>query len=327
MAFPTAKIPTLDDSQWTAITLTGGPGGRRRPGPGQRPRLVSHDHRNSRHCRRPRYPRLERTAAVRFSNDGRIFFNGALVAQGESRTLDPILLTEHAAPGEKIHVAIRTPYHAENGRLTGAQLLIDYPGQPDPGDLRGDIHCRRRDSRRHSPMARTIIERQLDAAVKAIDFAALDRGDQPAFTRSLEAASRDLQPLRDWMQQFTVKAVGNSHIDMAWLWPWTETVEVVRDTFTTALQLMREYPGFTYAQSSVQDYAWLRDKYPALFQQIQQRVKEGRWELVGGMWVEPDLNMPDGESLVRQLLVGTRFFEKEFDKDDYHRLESRFFRL
>jgi alpha-mannosidase len=102
---------------------------------------------------------------------------------------------------------------------------------------------------------------------------------------------------------------------MAWLWPWTETVEVVRDTFTTALQLMREYPGFTYAQSSVQDYDWLREKYPAEFREIQQRVKEGRWELVGGMWVEPDLNMPDGEGLVRQLLVGTRFFKKYFDKE------------
>jgi alpha-mannosidase len=101
---------------------------------------------------------------------------------------------------------------------------------------------------------------------------------------------------------------------MAWLWSWTETVEVVRDTFTTALELMREYPGFTFAQSSVQDYAWLRDKYPAVFNQIKQRVNEGRWELVGGMWVEPDLNMPDGESLVRQLLTGTRFFEKEFGK-------------
>ena len=104
-------------------------------------------------------------------------------------------------------------------------------------------------------------------------------------------------------------------------------MEVVRDTFTTVLQLMREYPGFTYAQSSVQDYDWLREKYPAEFQEIQQRVKEGRWELVGGMWVEPDLNMPDGEGLVRQLLVGTRFFKKDFDKETDHRLESGFVRL
>ncbi len=166
-----------------------------------------------------------------------------------------------------------------------------------------------------SPTAAAEHQSQLDNAVKAIDLAALDRGDQAGFSRSLEAAAHALQPLKDWSSQYTIRLVGNSHIDMAWLWPWTETVEVVRDTFTTALQLMREYPGFTYAQSSVQDYDWLREKYPAEFREIQQRVKEGRWELVGGMWVEPDLNMPDGESLVRQLLVGTRFFKKYFDKD------------
>lgn len=75
---------------------------------------------------------------------------------------------------------------------------------------------------------------------------------------------------------------------------------------------MDEYPNFTYSQSSVQDYQWLQDKYPAESKEIQERVKEGCWELVGSMWVEPDLNMPDGESLVRQILVGKRFFEKEF---------------
>jgi alpha-mannosidase len=309
---PHGEDPALDDSQWTAVTLTGGRGGGgAAPGNGHAwyrttieiPATVGgRDIRGSR-------VRL----AIRLANDGRIFFNGALVAQGDSRTLDPILLAEHAVPGEKIRVAVRTPYHAENGRLAGAQLLIDNPGQPDPGDLRGDILAAE-ETAAAFPNGKDDHERQLAAAVKAIDFASLDRNDQPAFARSLGAASHALQPLRDWMQQFTVKAVGNAHIDMAWLWPWTETVEVVRDTFTTALELMREYPGFTYAQSSVQDYAWLRDKYPALFDQIRKRVEEGRWELVGGMWVEPDLNMPDGESLVRQLLTGTRFFEKEFHK-------------
>ncbi len=316
---PHGEDPTLDDSQWTAVTLTGGrgaPGGRGAaggpvPGSGHAWYRTTIEIPATAGGREIRGSRVR--LAVRLSNDGRIFFNGALVAQGENRTLDPILLAEHAVPGEKFHVAIRTPYHAENGRLSGAQLLIDNPGQPDPGDLRGDIIAAE-ETAAAFPNGKDDHERQLDAAVKAIDFAALDRSDQPAFARSLATASRDLQPLRDWMQQFTVKAVGNSHIDMAWLWPWTETVEVVRDTFTTALELMREYPGFTYAQSSVQDYAWLRDKYPALFEQIRKRVEEGRWELVGGMWIEPDLNMPDGESLVRQLLTGTRFFEKEFNK-------------
>jgi alpha-mannosidase len=316
---PHGEDPTLDDSQWTAITLAGGGrgngggggGGAQAPGNGHTwyrtvieipPTVGGKDIRGAR-------VRL----MVRLSNDARIFFNGALAAQGDGRTLDPILITDKAAPGQKVLVAVNTPYHAESGRLTGAQLMVDYPGQPDPGVLRTDIQSAE-EVINGFPNGKDDHERQLDAAVKAIDFAALDRGDQAAFTHSLEAATRGLDPLRDWMRQYTVKIVGNAHIDMAWLWPWTETVEVVRDTFGTALQLMREYPDFTYAQSSVQDYAWLRDKYPAEFQQIQQRVKEGRWELVGGMWVEPDLNMPDGESLVRQLLVGTRFFQKEFGK-------------
>ena len=105
---------------------------------------------------------------------------------------------------------------------------------------------------------------------------------------------------------------GNAHIDAAWLWPRSETVDAVRRTFTTALQLMNEYPNYVYTQSAAQYYEWMADKYPDLNDQIKQRIKEGRWEVVGGMWVEPDLNLPSGESQVRQLLVGQRFFKKEY---------------
>src|SRR5206468_1329532 len=85
-------------------------------------------------------------------------------------------------------------------------------------------------------------ERQLQAAVQAIDFSPLDKGDQAAFDASLKSAHAKLEVLKPWLQQFTIRAVGNSHIDMAWLWPWTETVEVVRNTFNSVLDLMREYP-------------------------------------------------------------------------------------
>ena len=116
--------------------------------------------------------------------------------------------------------------------------------------------------------------------------------------------SSRLMTLRPVLQQADIHLTGNAHIDAAWLWPWTETVEVVRQTFGTALQLMNEYPKYTYTQSAAAYDEWLEQKYPSEFDQIKQRVKEGRWEMVGGMWVEPDLNMPDGESLVRQLLIG-----------------------
>ncbi len=158
-------------------------------------------------------------------------------------------------------------------------------------------------------------EQELDAAVKAIDFSSLDQGNQSGFDASLRAAHDKLAQLKPWLQQFTIKAVGNSHIDMAWLWPWTETVEVVRNTFRSVLDLMREYPDFKFTMSSARTYEWMQEKYPDLFAEIEQRVKEGRWEVIGGMWVEPDLNMPDGESLVRQILVGKRYFEKNFGVD------------
>ena len=311
-SMPHGEDPSLDDSTWTPLTLSAGRGGRGGAGAGggdawYRATLEIPPSAGGRDLRGARI-RLQ----VRLSNDGRVFFNGGLVAQGDGRTLDPILVTERAVPGQKTVIAIKVPYHAENGRFQGAQLLIDYPGQPDPGVLRNEILAAE-NVLGGFPAGRAEHQQQLDAAVKAIDFAALDRGDQPAFTRSLEAANHALQPVNDWMKQFTVRVVGNAHIDMAWLWPWTETVEVVKDTFTTALQLMKEYPDFTYTQSSVQDFAWLQEKYPAIFREIQERVKEGRWELVGGMWVEPDLNMPDGEGLVRQLLVGTRWFQRYFD--------------
>jgi alpha-mannosidase len=152
----------------------------------------------------------------------------------------------------------------------------------------------------------------VDAAVKAIDFTALDRGEQGAFDASLAGAQDILKNLQPWLKTFTIRAAGNSHIDMAWLWPWTETVEVVRNTFRSALDLMKEYPDLTFSMSSAQTYSWMEEKYPDLFKEIQQRVMEGRWEIVGGMWVEPDLNMPGGESLVRQLLVGKKYFMQKF---------------
>ena len=92
-------------------------------------------------------------------------------------------------------------------------------------------------------------------------------------------------------------------------------MDVVKRTFGTALQLMYEYPQYTYTQSAAAYNEWMADKYPDMNAEIKQRIKEGRWEIVGGMWVEPDLNMPDGESLVRQLLVGKRWYKQAYGVD------------
>ena len=106
-------------------------------------------------------------------------------------------------------------------------------------------------------------------------------------------------------------AVGHAHIDSAWLWPVRETIRKCARTFSNVLRLMEEDPQFTFACSSAQQYAWMRDHYPQIFAGIKERVREGRWIPVGGMWVESDTNLPGGEALVRQFLAGKRFFIEE----------------
>jgi len=245
-----------------------------------------------------------------------------MVARTDEDGQVPIALIESAQPGQKLVLAVRVLDSGGGGccggnstRIEKAELGIEPPaGRPDPALTRLQILSAEPLIAAY-PDGKAERQEQLDAAVKAINLAALDRGDQRAFDSSLRDAQSKLEVLRPYMQQFNIAAVGNSHIDMAWLWPWTETVEVVRNTFGTALELMREYPEFNFTASTAQAYEWMEEKYPAMFREIQQRVKEGRWEVIGGMWVEPDLNMPDGESLVRQILYGKRYFHEKFGVD------------
>ena len=110
--------------------------------------------------------------------------------------------------------------------------------------------------------------------------------------------------------------IGQSHIDAAWLWTKDETLHVCcKETFENALRLMEKHPDFKFAQSSAQYYVWMEKHYPEIFSKIKQKVKEGRWEIVGGSWVECDLNMPSGESLVRQFLYGKKYFKETFGTD------------
>jgi alpha-mannosidase len=109
-----------------------------------------------------------------------------------------------------------------------------------------------------------------------------------------------------------VHAVGHAHIDSAWLWPVRETVRKVARTFANVLALIDANPDFTFAASSAQQYAWLKEFYPELYARVKAQVAAGSFVPVGGMWVESDTNMPGGEALVRQFVAGKRFFMSEF---------------
>lgn len=113
----------------------------------------------------------------------------------------------------------------------------------------------------------------------------------------------------------TLTAVGHSHLDLAWLWPERETIRKGARTFSTALRMMECYPDYVFGASQAQLYQWIKDRYPALFEQVRQRVAEGRWDVQGAMWVEADTNLAGGEALIRQILYGKAFFQKEFGLD------------
>jgi alpha-mannosidase len=143
----------------------------------------------------------------------------------------------------------------------------------------------------------------------------LDLDDVVGTAKQARAPLADALAVRASSAAHRVTAVGHAHIDTAWLWPLRETRRKVARTFSTALQLMDEYPEYVFLASQPQHYAWMKATYPTLFARIGARVAEGRWEPVGALWVEADCNLPSGESLVRQLVHGKRFYRDELGVD------------
>jgi alpha-mannosidase len=242
-----------------------------------------------------------------------VYLDGRRVALGES--LEKIELFDHAKPGDRMLIAVKLLATPGSKQVQGASETIDFAAdRPDPQDLHDEFVS----AAFLVPSFSKDIpadESTLEKAIELVDLKALDAGNQEQFDASLKQSASALEALKPLMQQATMHLTGNSHIDAAWLWPRTETVDVVKRTFGTALQLMDEYPGYTYTQSAAQYNDWMTDKYPEMEDEIKQRLKEGRWEVVGGMWVEPDLNIPDGESTARSILIGKRWFLDHYGVD------------
>ncbi len=148
--------------------------------------------------------------------------------------------------------------------------------------------------------------------LRAIE-AALDRlPDVAAASRIVGPLLAVADPTVELPGRHHAVAIGHAHIDTAWLWPIRETKRKCIRTFASAVALMDDYPEYHFACSSAQHYAWIEELQPELFERIVERVERGQWVPVGGMWVEADMNLPSGESLVRQIVFGQRYFEEKF---------------
>lgn len=158
------------------------------------------------------------------------------------------------------------------------------------------------------------IEEALEKFTLIVDFEQEKENRQKNYAE----ARKMLEPLLSSKNGSTVPefyAIGNGHIDMAWLWPMSETYRKTARTFSAQLRLMEEYPDYKFVQSQPALYEMCREHYPQLFEKIKQAVKKGQWIAEGGMWVEPDTNMSGGEALIRQILYGKQYYKKEFNVD------------
>ena len=174
-----------------------------------------------------------------------------------------------------------------------------------------------------SMLLTTLEENSLRAAriAKALQqFTLIADFEQPREERiaSYKEAREALRPVMEAKNGSTAPvfyAVGNAHLDLAWLWPMAETYRKTERTFAAQLRLIEEYPEYKFIQSQPASYEMCRKYYPELFARIKEAIKGGQWIADGAMWVEPDTNMASGEALIRQLVHGKRYYKEEFGVD------------
>jgi alpha-mannosidase len=159
---------------------------------------------------------------------------------------------------------------------------------------------------------------EIDEGLKDFTLIADFEAPHGEMLASLQAARERLTPLLEKKNGDTTPEMvgfGNAHIDVAWLWPLAETERKCVRTFSTQLALMARYPEYQFFQSQPHLYVMVREKYPDLYEKIRAAAERGQWIANGAAWVEPDTNLSGGESLIRQLVHGKRFFKEEFGVD------------
>ncbi len=162
-----------------------------------------------------------------------------------------------------------------------------------------------------------------DKAKKAEFKAVLDKAIKLASSLGASAVQKAIDSLSVLYKgkdkiDFTIHTVGHAHLDLAWLWPLRETKRKAVRTFTNALYYIEKQPDYVFGTSQPQILEWLKQDYPQLFERIKKAIVAGNIEPQGGMWTEPDTNLPCGESLIRQFYYGKKFFKDEFGKDIDH---------
>jgi alpha-mannosidase len=241
-----------------------------------------------------------------------IFVNGSLV-QGLDVNHREIILSEKAVAGEVFNIILHA-YSGMHERLVEFSAVIAvldreienlYYNLKVPYDVA--VLLEKEDKRRIDIIG------FLNKAINIID---LRKPFSAGFYDSVKKANQYLE--KEFYanycghEDFIATCIGHTHIDVAWLWTLAQTREKTARSFSTVLSLMEQYPEYIFMSSQPQLYKFIKEDYPEIYEKMKERIKEGRWEPEGAMWLEADCNVSSGESLVRQVLFGKRFFKEEF---------------
>lgn len=239
-----------------------------------------------------------------------VYVNGQLAHTGDIFDCwTRVSLSEAVNPGESVEVMLKliSPGHDE-GALVKSELVFESldEANPEPAFVADELAVLETYLRQFAPESLGILE----DALTQIRWDQVN--DAPRFHQSLNQMRETLSQFTPWLKQRTVHCVGHAHLDLAWLWPVAETWDAAQRTFESVLALQKDFPELTFTHSTPALFAWIEENRPDLFAAIQQQVQTGRWAMDAGLWVEPDLNLPGGEALVRQILYGQRYCVEKF---------------
>ncbi len=245
-----------------------------------------------------------------------VYVNG-VPRQGLDKNRDEVLLAERAKAGDTFEIvleAVAAPECDNRHDFLYADIAVMHPLPWEfYWDVQVPLEVYEFLPKNYAP--RQALLRLLNAAVKMVDLRHIGG---PGYHDSLQTAQ---QYLREGLKAFALSndmgrmaVIGHSHIDTAWMWPIRETRRKIGRTTSTILALMERYPDFTFSHSQPIQYEYLEEDYPQLYAQVKQRIAEGRWDPAGALFVECDMNVTGGESIVRQVLHGVRWYERAFNK-------------
>ncbi len=253
-----------------------------------------------------------RLALTWWADSAKVYVNGELAVEGDLFDCSPrVLLSREVIPGEEFVVAVQltSPGHCD-GALMRSLLVYESNNGLDPGFLASELAVLLCFLERFAPDKLDV----LAGVVKEITNREGAKDTKEEWERRFLGMRQNLVESKIENLISKIYLLGHAHLDLAWLWRVSETWQAAQSTFESVLKLQEDFPELIFCHSTPALYAWVEEYRPDLFAAIQKAVADGRWEVLGGFWVEPELNLISGEAIARQLLYGQRYVLEKFGK-------------